>query len=115
MGPSGFVAVIAGWVTTEVGRQPFTVYGLLRTADSVSPLDAPAVGASLLAFVLVYFAVFGTGTWYILKLMAASPHAHEDGPAEDERAPLRTAGITPGPTQNPGSGAHRRTLPDGKH
>lgn len=61
MGPSGFVAVIAGWVTTEVGRQPFTVYRLLRTADSVSRLDAPAVGASLLAFVIVYFAVFGTG------------------------------------------------------
>ena len=38
MGPAGFVAVIAGWVTTEVGRQPYTVYGLLRTADSASPL-----------------------------------------------------------------------------
>jgi cytochrome d ubiquinol oxidase subunit I len=101
MGPSGFVAVIAGWVTTEVGRQPFTVYGLLRTAHSVSPLDAPAVGASLLAFVIVYFAVFGVGTWYILRLMASSPHPGEEGPAEDERAPLRTAGITPGPAQHP--------------
>src|SRR5690606_16815857 len=54
MGPAGFVAVIAGWVTTEVGRQPYTVYGLLRTADSVSPLDAPAVATSLIAFVIVY-------------------------------------------------------------
>ena len=44
MGPAGFVAVIAGWVTTEVGRQPYTVHGLLRTADSASPLQAPAVG-----------------------------------------------------------------------
>src|SRR5690606_22509352 len=58
MGPSGFVAVIAGWVTTEVGRQPYTVYNLLRTADSVAPLDAPAVATSLLAFVIVYFTVF---------------------------------------------------------
>ena len=43
MGPAGFVAVIAGWITTEVGRQPWTIYGLLRTADSASPLAAPAV------------------------------------------------------------------------
>ena len=104
MGPSGFVAVIAGWVTTEVGRQPFTVYGLLRTADSVSPLAAPAVATSLLAFVVVYFAVFGVGTWYILRLMAHRPHADEEEPEEAERAPLRTAGITPGPTQNPPRG-----------
>src|SRR5690606_31956641 len=47
MGPSGFVAVLAGWIVTEVGRQPFTIYGLLRTAESASPLDAPAVAASL--------------------------------------------------------------------
>ncbi len=94
MGPSGFVAVIAGWVTTEVGRQPFTVYGLLRTADSASPLAAPAVAASLIAFVIVYFAVFGIGTWYILKLMHTPPHP---GESEPDRAPIRTAGITPGP------------------
>jgi cytochrome d ubiquinol oxidase subunit I len=99
MGPSGFVAVIAGWVTTEVGRQPWTVYGLLRTADSVSPLAAPAVAASLLAFVVVYFAVFGVGTWYILKLMSAPPHSGETEPVQSERAPIRTAGITPGPPQ----------------
>ena len=50
MGPSGFVAVLAGWITTEVGRQPFTVYGMLRTSDSLAPVDAPAVATSLLAF-----------------------------------------------------------------
>jgi cytochrome d ubiquinol oxidase subunit I len=110
MGPSGFVAVIAGWVTTEVGRQPFTIYGLLRTTDSVSPLAAPAVATSLLAFVIVYFAVFGVGTWYILRLMAQAPHEHEDEPGDSERAPLRTAGITPGPTQNPQRGGE--PLPD---
>ena len=92
MGPAGFVAVIAGWVTTEVGRQPYVIYGLLRTADAVSPIEAPAVAGSLLAFVLVYFAVFGAGTWYIFKLMADPPHAGEDQPLE---APIRTAGITP--------------------
>ncbi|WP_369025542.1 cytochrome ubiquinol oxidase subunit I [Qipengyuania sp. RANM35] len=102
MGPAGFVAVIAGWITTEVGRQPFTVYGLLRTAESASPLDAPAVAMSLLAFVLVYFAVFGVGTWYILRLMSGAPHAGEKGVKRTEKGPIRTAGITPGPTQNPG-------------
>jgi cytochrome d ubiquinol oxidase subunit I len=81
MGPTGFVAVIAGWVTTEVGRQPFTVYGLLRTANSVSPLQAPAVASSLLAFVCVYFIVFGAGVYYILRLMSQPPHAGEAGPA----------------------------------
>ena len=73
MGPSGLVAVLAGWVTTEVGRQPWTIHGLLRTADSVSPLAAPAVAVSLVGFVLVYFTVFGAGVLYIFKLMGAPP------------------------------------------
>lgn len=90
MGPAGFVAVIAGWITTEVGRQPYTVYGLLRTADSASPLAAPAVAASLIAFVVVYFAVFGIGTWYILKLMAKGV---EPGESETDGAPIRTGGV----------------------
>src|SRR3546814_5967097 len=62
MGPAGFVAVIAGWVTTEVGRQPWLVHELMRTADGVSPIAAPAVGSSLALFVVVYFAVFGAGS-----------------------------------------------------
>jgi cytochrome d ubiquinol oxidase subunit I len=95
MSPFGFVAIIAGWVTTEVGRQPYLVYGLLRTSQSVSPLGAPAVATSLLAFVLIYFAVFGVGIWYILRLMRAPPHPQEETLAEDEWAPIRTAGITP--------------------
>jgi len=92
MGPSGFVAVIAGWITTEVGRQPYTVYGLLTTADSVSPLAAPAVGASLVAFILTYFVMFGAGTAYILKLMSKPATGHEEAAAS---GPLRSAGITP--------------------
>ena len=94
LGPSGFVAVLAGWIVTEVGRQPFTVYGLLRTAQSASPLDAPAVAASLLAFVIVYFSVFGMGIWYLLHLMKKPPEAHE---STLDGAPIRTAGITPAP------------------
>ena len=93
MGPAGFIAVIAGWVTTETGRQPFTVYGLLRTADSASPLAAPAVGASLTAFVIVYFAVYAAGILYLLRLMAQPPLPGEEGPSSE--SPIRTAGITP--------------------
>lgn len=109
MGPSGFLAVLCGWITTEVGRQPYVIYGLLRTADAASPLDAPAVGASLLAFILVYFTVFGVGVWYITRLMSKPPHAGELGAKRGDTGPIRTAGITPGPTQNPG---HAETLPD---
>jgi cytochrome bd ubiquinol oxidase subunit I len=89
MGPAGFIAVIAGWVTTEVGRQPFTVYGLLRTAQSVSPLQAPAVAGSLAAFTCVYFVVFGAGICYILKLMSSPPQAGEAGP--ELHVPVRVA------------------------
>jgi len=92
MGPAGFVAVIAGWVTTEVGRQPFTIYHLLRTANSVSPIGSPGVTGSLLAFVVVYFCAFASGTVYLLKLMAHPPEAHETAPRS---LPTRTAGITP--------------------
>jgi cytochrome d ubiquinol oxidase subunit I len=101
MGPSGFVAVIAGWITTEVGRQPWVIYGLLRTKDAVSPIASPGVTGSLIAFVLVYFAVFGAGTMYILRLMAKPPE--EDG--EDEpSSPIRTAGITPAGAVGEGRG-----------
>jgi cytochrome bd ubiquinol oxidase subunit I len=73
MGPAGFVAVLAGWITTEVGRQPYTVYGHLLTADSIAPVEAPAVAASLIAFIIVYFVLFGAGTYYILKMMNKRP------------------------------------------
>jgi cytochrome bd ubiquinol oxidase subunit I len=73
MGPSGLIALLAGWITTEVGRQPWVVYGVLRTADAVSPLSSQQVGTSLLIFIVVYFLVFGTGIYYMLKLMAKGP------------------------------------------
>lgn len=107
MTPSGLVAVLAGWITTEVGRQPFTVYGLLRTADSASPLAAPAVAASLLAFVVVYFATFGAGTWYILRLLSRPPLIGEPRLQDVVAGPIRTAGITPAPEEAARKGAPR--------
>ncbi|MBP9175366.1 MAG: cytochrome ubiquinol oxidase subunit I [Rhizobiales bacterium] len=93
MAPSGFVAVLAGWITTEVGRQPYTVYGLLTTAESAAPIAAPAVATSLVAFIIVYFFVFGAGTFYILRLCGKSPDSVDPG----IQGPSHAAGITPGP------------------
>lgn len=108
MGPMGFVAVLAGWITTEMGRQPYTVYGLLKTIDSASPLDAPAVSFSLAAFVVVYFFVFGAGVFYLMKLMGKTPEPGEAGLPENQ--PTRTTGITPTPPLRfPGESTQPRT------
>jgi cytochrome d ubiquinol oxidase subunit I len=101
MGPMGFVAVLAGWITTEVGRQPFTVYGMLRTADSLAPVAAPAVAASLIAFIIVYFFVFGAGAFYILRLMYERPRIGSQKEIND--GPIRTAGTTPASQRKPGT------------
>jgi cytochrome d ubiquinol oxidase subunit I len=77
MGPSGLVALLAGWFTTEMGRQPWVVYGLMRTADAASAHEAGPLAATLALFVLVYLAVFGAGTGYALRLIAKGPQADE--------------------------------------
>ena len=75
--PSGFIAVLAGWFVTEVGRQPLIVYGLLRTADATSPVLGTSIAISLTAFVIVYAFVFGAGIYYILKLIGKGPESLE--------------------------------------
>jgi cytochrome d ubiquinol oxidase subunit I len=110
LSPAGFVAVIAGWITTEVGRQPYVVYNMLRTADAASPLAAPAVATSLIAFIVIYFVVFGAGIAYIFKLMRKSPQMDEVGVKRGDQGPIRTSGITPGLTQNPTNDADGYTI-----
>lgn len=84
--PAGLVALLCGWTVAEVGRQPYTVYGLLRTADSLSPVALPAVAGSLAAFVVVYVIVFGVGILYLMRLMRQDPAAGaEEAAAEVER------------------------------
>ncbi len=69
--PSGFVAILAGWFVTEIGRQPWTVYGVLKTVHSVSPaITGPQVAWSLMAFVVMYTFIFGAAIYYIIKLIA---------------------------------------------
>ncbi|MGP8123129.1 MAG: cytochrome ubiquinol oxidase subunit I [Xanthobacteraceae bacterium] len=79
MGPAGLVAILAGWLTTEIGRQPWVVYGVMRTSDAVSNHSALALSTTLIVFVVMYFAVFGTGVSYLLKLMGKGPDEHVGG------------------------------------
>lgn len=76
MGPTGLIAILAGWFVTEVGRQPYTVYGILRTSESVSPVASPGIWGSLIALVFVYFLVFTPGIIYILRQMKINPAAN---------------------------------------
>jgi cytochrome d ubiquinol oxidase subunit I len=110
MGPAGFVALLCGWVTTEVGRQPYTVYGVLRTVDSVSAIALPGIATSMVAFVIVYFIVFGAGVAILLRMMGTEPHDGEKGP--DAHDPTRTAGTHPGPAQGSAVG-HAGEMPQG--
>ena len=73
MGPAGLIAILAGWYTTEIGRQPWVVYGVMRTKDAVSSHPASALTTTLIVFVVMYLAVFGTGVSYMLKLAAKGP------------------------------------------
>ena len=89
MGPSGFIALLAGWFTTEVGRQPWVVYGVMRTKDALSPVSAEQVGITLIIFVVVYCVVFGIGIYYMLKLMHKGPqfiYATPEGAVHSEEA-----------------------------
>jgi cytochrome bd ubiquinol oxidase subunit I len=77
MGPAGLVAILAGWFTTEVGRQPWVVYGIKRTRDAVSLHSDLHMSISLLVFILVYSSVFGIGYWYMMRLIRQGPSAPE--------------------------------------
>jgi cytochrome bd ubiquinol oxidase subunit I len=95
--PIGFIAFIAGWVVTEVGRQPWTVYGLLRTADSVSPsLTGSDVLISLLAYVVVYLFMYPSGVLLMWRIVRTGPATAEEPDAAIEagrpKAPVLAGG-----------------------
>lgn len=96
-GPAGFVAVLAGWVTAEVGRQPWVVQGLMRTADAASPVSADAVSLSLLVYLFVYAVIFGAGLHYMGGLVreGPSPQATETGGATQNEEPNLAAWSRP--------------------
>lgn len=80
MAPAGFLAMLSGWVVAEVGRQPFTVYGLLRTADSLSSISRQQVIGSTWFILSFYLLIFGIGLWVLLRLLREPPHRDETGP-----------------------------------
>ena len=95
MGPAGYIALLAGWVTTEVGRQPWVIYGVMRTKDGLSQtVTADQVGISLIIFVGVYTIVFGSGIYYMLKLLKKGPEfidaiEHEPAGPGHFKTPMR--------------------------
>ena len=89
MGPAGLIAILAGWFTTEIGRQPWIVYGAMRTKDAVSNHSTLTMSVTLGVFVVVYFFVFGIGTRYILKLVAKGPEINEEVQAEESSKQVR--------------------------
>jgi cytochrome d ubiquinol oxidase subunit I len=96
MSPAGFLAVLSGWITAEVGRQPFVAYGVLRTADAASPLVAGQVGTSLIAFMIIYAIVFTAGAIFIFRLLHEGPEsAAGSEPPRPERPPGWTMGAAP--------------------
>jgi len=81
--PLGFIAILSGWTVTEAGRQPWIVYGVLRTADAAAPVAAGAVASSLALFVLVYLLLLGAFFYYAARTVLAGPSV-----AEPYHAPL---------------------------
>ncbi|CAM5191425.1 cytochrome ubiquinol oxidase subunit I [Oligella ureolytica] len=80
MGPSGLIALLAGWYTTEIGRQPWIIQGLMRTSDAVSDHSALSMSVILVVLIIVYMGIFGMGISYMLKLVARGPNAGENPP-----------------------------------
>ncbi|MFJ3053697.1 MULTISPECIES: cytochrome ubiquinol oxidase subunit I [Pseudomonas nitroreducens/multiresinivorans group] len=99
MGPSGLIAILAGWFTTEIGRQPWVVYGLMRTSDAVSNHSVTQMSITLVMFVVVYFSLFGVGIGYMMRLVRKGPITHEGretspGGAGQQRTPARPLSAT---------------------
>ncbi|MEL7518120.1 MAG: cytochrome ubiquinol oxidase subunit I [Pseudomonadota bacterium] len=97
-GALGFIAVLTGWITAEVGRQPWTVYGYLSTADSVAPVSAAQVATSLLVFMVVYAIVFTAGVVYMARI---ATRGFGDDPSEPPEKGRRAPGSPLGAVDEP--------------
>ena len=103
MSPAGFVALLAGWYVVEIGRQPYVVYGLLRTSDAVSPnIVAAAVMTSLIVYACAYAVIFGAGIWYLRKLMLVGPVPQPPKDTQGgEKTPARPLSVPDEPVDAP--------------
>jgi cytochrome d ubiquinol oxidase subunit I len=98
MGPAGLIAILAGWMTTEIGRQPWVVYGVMRTKDAVSNHSALEMSVTLILFIILYAAVFGTGIRYLLQIVARGPQSldgHSPEPDPETGRPARPLSAVP--------------------
>jgi hypothetical protein len=117
LSPAGFVALLAGWWVTEIGRQPWVVYGLMRTADAVSPnLQASTVATSLAGYATVYAIIFGAGIWYLWRLLKKGPQAGETPPEmgtpdSGAKTPARPLSLRPTRPTSPKERAHEPRRP----
>lgn len=100
--PLGFLAVLAGWITTEMGRQPWVVHGILRTADAMSPVGATQVLISLILFLLVYAIIFVSGGYYINRLLEKGPRPKEPDLSDGPMRPIAAAHKTGREALQPG-------------
>lgn len=103
MAPAGFVAVLAGWYTTEIGRQPYVIYGLMRTSEAASVIDAASVATSLVVFGTVYLFIFIAGTYYLFKLLRKGPQPVESALLHPEdKTPARPLSLPDEPAESGG-------------
>ena len=91
MTPAGFIAILSGWFVTEVGRQPWVAYGIIRTREAISPVLPEYIALSLSIFIVAYIFIFGMGTYYILKLIGKGPEALANAP--DKRETFLSHGV----------------------
>jgi len=100
------IAMLAGWFTTEIGRQPWVVYGLMRTANASSNHSVEQMSLTLVLFVVVYFTLFGAGFGYMMRLVRKGPKTHEGddvphgGPGQ-KRTPARPLSAAQEGTDSP--------------
>ncbi|GHS79610.1 cytochrome ubiquinol oxidase subunit I [Pseudomonas sp. PAGU 2196] len=108
MGPSGLIALLAGWYVTEIGRQPWVVYGLMRTKDAVSEHSAMTLSVGLVVLVVMYLGIFGTGIGYMLRLVRSGPqgHAPHAGEIADNQRPARPLSAVDDPLYSSPNSTH---------
>jgi cytochrome d ubiquinol oxidase subunit I len=102
--PLAFIAILAGWTVTETGRQPFVVYGYLKTADAAAPVSAGAVSGSLLLFVIVYLVLLAAFFWYAARLVLRGPSEEKEEERPEHLRPGIDAALARAPAPAPGAG-----------
>jgi cytochrome d ubiquinol oxidase subunit I len=92
--PLGFLAVLAGWTTTEAGRQPWVIYGQLRTVDAIAPVSAEAISLTLVIFFLLYNILLVAFLWFAARIAIKGPASGSEVDPREVRPGLARSGAT---------------------